>query len=670
MQLNPQQRAAVEQIDGPVLVLAGAGSGKTRVITERIRHMLASGIPADAILALTFTNKAAAEMRERLGGAAEGMSLGTFHGLGLRLVREFHEELGLPGQISILDQSEQNAVIRRVCSRVRTQFGQQVDLVASELSAARNEGLDAEALQNSDNEIQYTLGVLMSRYNEEKKTLGAVDFDDLIERPLTLLEHPDVLRQLRARWRYALVDEYQDTNTLQFQFLRRLMGADGNLCVVGDDDQSIYGWRGADQRNILEFERQFPSCQAIYLTANYRCKAPILDAANQLIANNRHRKEKRLTAARGDGQPVRLQIFSDNELEAEVVVQEIARLQRAGVSLDQMAILIRRSAQAPLFEAELSRRDLSFRLIGGKRTADKKAARDLFAYMQVVASDRNEIAFRRAISTPSRGIGAATIERLRGLAEAKACGIASVPSDAVESMRAPARQALDAFQQSIRAARTALQRGERPKGVLRGLLDACDYDRRLREEITNEKIALRHLADLERTLDVLESSWSDASLGASPRAKLNGFVNRMTLASAQDESEEQAGRVTLSTIHGVKGLEFERVWVVGIEEGSLPTQRSIDANEPAEIEEERRLLYVAMTRARDHLVLSRSEEHVRGERRAYRIPSRFLHELIDCGLVEEQLSEPPKRDQTELKQDHAALMERLAKLGISVPSSS
>ena len=670
MQLNPQQRAAVEQIEGPVLVLAGAGSGKTRVITERIRHMLASGIPADAILALTFTNKAAAEMRERLGGAAEGMSLGTFHGLGLRLVREFHEELGLPGQISILDQSEQNAVIRRVCSRVRTQFGQQVDLVASELSAARNEGLDAEALQNSDNEIQYTLGVLMSRYNEEKKILGAVDFDDLIERPLTLLEHPDVLRQLRARWRYALVDEYQDTNTLQFQFLRRLMGADGNLCVVGDDDQGIYGWRGADQRNILEFERQFPNCQAIYLTANYRCKAPILDAANQLIANNRYRKEKQLTAARGDGQPVRLQIFSDNELEAEVVVQEIARLQRAGVSLDQMAILIRRSAQAPLFEAELSRRDLNFRLIGGKRTADKKAARDLFAYMQVVASDRNEIAFRRAISTPSRGIGAATIERLRGLAEAKACGIASVPSDAVESMRAPARQALDAFQQSIGAARIALQRGERPKGVLRGLLDACDYDRRLREEITNEKIALRHLADLERTLDVLESSWSDASLGASPRAKLNGFVNRMTLASAQDESEEQAGRVTLSTIHGVKGLEFERVWVVGIEEGSLPTQRSIDANEPAEIEEERRLLYVAITRARDHLVLSRSEEHVRGERRAFRIPSRFLHELIDCGLVEEQVSEPPKRDQTELKQDHAALMERLAKLGISVPSSS
>ena len=670
MQLNPQQQMAVEQIEGPILVLAGAGSGKTRVITERIRFMLRSGIDASSILALTFTNKAAAEMKERLGGGAEGMSLGTFHGLGLRLVREFHQELGLPGQISILDQGEQNSVIRRVCNRVRTQFGQQVDLVASELSSARNEGLNAEMLQNSDNEIQYTLGILMARYNEEKKILGAVDFDDLIELPLKLLnERPRIHQLLRKRWRYALVDEYQDTNTLQFEFLSKLMGSDGNLCVVGDDDQSIYGWRGADQRNILDFEKQFPRCRALYLTANYRCKKPILDAANQLIARNRHRKEKVLQAARGDGSPVRLQIFADNELEAEVIVQEIARLKRAGTRLDQMAILIRRSAQAPLFEAELSRRELSFRLIGGKRTADKKAARDLFAYMQVIASDRHEIAFRRAISTPSRGIGATTIERLRDLAAQQGKGIAAVSGEAVESMRAPARQALNDFQQSIRAARRELHAGVGPKRVLQSVLEKSGYITRIREEISNEKVALRHLSDLERTLDLIESSWSDSALGNTPGAKLNAFVNRMTLASAQDESDEHQGRVTLSTIHGVKGLEFERVWVVGIEEGSLPTQRSIDANEPSEIEEERRLLYVAITRARDHLVLTRSEEHVRGERRAFRLPSRFLHDLDGCGLIEESLNEPPKRDETELKQDHDALMERLAKLGISVPGS-
>jgi DNA helicase-2/ATP-dependent DNA helicase PcrA len=372
-----------------------------------------------------------------------------------------------------------------------------------------------------------------------------------------------------------------------------------------------------------------------------------LDAANQLIARNRHRKEKVLQAARGDGSPVRLQIFADNELEAEVIVQEIARLKRAGTRLDQMAILIRRSAQAPLFEAELSRRELSFRLIGGKRTADKKAARDLFAYMQVIASDRHEIAFRRAISTPSRGIGATTIERLRDLAAQQGKGIAAVSGEAVESMRAPARQALNDFQQSIRAARRELHAGVGPKKVLQSVLEKSGYITRIREE----------------------SNWSDSALGNTPGAKLNAFVNRMTLASAQDESDEHQGRVTLSTIHGVKGLEFERVWVVGIEEGSLPTQRSIDANEPSEIEEERRLLYVAITRARDHLVLTRSEEHVRGERRAFRLPSRFLHDLDGCGLVEESLNEPPKRDETELKQDHDALMERLAKLGISVPGS-
>jgi len=671
MQLNPQQQAAVEQIEGPVLVLAGAGSGKTRVITERIRYMLRSGVNAQSILALTFTNKAAAEMRERLGQASEGMSLGTFHGLGLRLVREFHDELGLPGQISILDQSEQNSVLRRVCSRVRTHLGRQIDLVASFLSSARNEGLDSESLKDSDDDDHYALGLLMERYNEEKRILGAVDFDDLIDLPLKLLDdHPQVLAQLRKRWRYTLVDEYQDTNTMQFQFLSKLMGPSGNLCVVGDDDQSIYGWRGADQRNILDFERQFPGCTAIYLTANYRCKSPILDAANQLIACNRHRKEKILTAARGEGSPVRLQVFADNELEAEVVVRDMARLARAGIHLDEMAILIRRSAQAPLFEAELGRRELNFRLIGGKRTADKKAARDLFAYMQVIASDRNEVAFRRAISTPSRGIGAATIESLRTLADSQGKGIAAVSSSEVESMRAPARQALDSFQADILAARRELKAGTSPKKVLRSVLDSSNYDDRVREEISNEKALLRHLADLERTLDLVERSWSNASLGNSPRAKLNAFVNRMTLASAQDESADKKGRITLSTIHGVKGLEFDRVWVAGIEEGSLPTQRSIDSDDLGEIEEERRLLYVAITRARDHLVLTRSEEAVRGERRAMRIPSRFLHDLEGCGIVQEDIEELPQRDSTELKQDHAALLERLAKLGISVPGSS
>jgi DNA helicase-2/ATP-dependent DNA helicase PcrA len=448
------------------------------------------------------------------------------------------------------------------------------------------------------------------------------------------------------------------------------MGERGNLCVVGDDDQSIYGWRGADQRNILDFEKHFPNCTSIFLTANYRCKAPILDAANTLIAKNRHRKAKTLTAARGEGSPVRLQVFSDNELESEVVVRDIARLARQGVALNQVAILMRRSAQAPLFEQELGRRELNYRLIGGKRTADKKAARDLFAYLQVVASDRNEIAFRRAISTPSRGIGATTIERMRAQSETTRQGIAQVAPETIDNMRAPAREALSAFQESIQAARSALERGTDPKTVFTTLLDANQYQERLSEEINNEKVLLRHRDDLDRTLDLLQKSWSDPTLGKSPRAKLNGFVNRLTLASAQDEANEGKGRVTLSTIHGVKGLEFDHVWVVGIEEGSLPNQRCLDSGDLREIEEERRLLYVAITRARDHLILTRSNEAVRGERRAHRLPSRFLIDLEGAGVLEEDIAELPKRDAVEVKQDQSALMERLAQLGVQLPGAN
>ena len=453
---------------------------------------------------------------------------------------------------------------------------------------------------------------------------------------------------------------------MQFQFLAALMGSSGNLCVVGDDDQSIYGWRGADQRNILEFERRFDGCRAIYLTANYRCREPILRAANILIRKNRHRKAKELTAARGAGEAVRLQVFADNELEAEVIVREIARLKRAGHRLDEMAILVRRSAQAPLFESELGRRDLPFRLIGGKRTADKKAARDLFSYMQVLASDRNEVAFRRAISTPSRGIGATTIEKMRAHAALRGQGVAAVPATVIDNMRAPARQALTEFQSSVREARAALRRGADVREVMNSLLAASAYRERLREEIENEKVLSRHMADLDRTIDLLAAAWSDPQLGNSPGAKLNAFVNRMTLASSQDEAAEERGQVTLSTIHGVKGLEFEHVWVAGIEEGSLPNQRSLDAGDMREIEEERRLLYVAITRARDHLVLSYAEEHVRGEKRAKRIRSRFLHDLIDAGLVEEHLDTPPPRDDVETKQDYAALAARFAAMGITL----
>jgi DNA helicase-2/ATP-dependent DNA helicase PcrA len=523
-------------------------------------------------------------------------------------------------------------------------------------------------LEASDDDDHHALGLMMTRYQAEKAALGAVDFDDLIELPAQMLaEHPAILATLQRRWRYGLVDEFQDTNTLQFALISRLMKASGNLCVVGDDDQSIYGWRGADQRNILEFERHFPATTAILLTQNYRCKAPILRVANSLIAQNRRRRPKTLEATRGPGEPVRLQRFADNELEAEVIIQEIARLLRTGTAPNQIAILMRRSAQAPVFEAELARRSVAFRLVGGKRMADKKAARDLFAYMQVIGSDRNELAFRRAITTPSRGVGAVTIEKMRLIATQRGCGIAAVSSTELGDVRAQNRVAIDEFQASIKRARSRLDSGDPVVAVLNEMLAANQYRARLGEDISSAKAQARQSDDLDRTLEMLHSSWSDPKLGVRPGAKLNTFVNRLTLASGQDDGVERGDEVVLSTIHGAKGLEFDHVWVVGIEEGSLPVQRIIDDGDPGELEEERRLLYVAITRARDHLTLSYSEEIVRGERRSLRLPSRFLAELADAGLSEEVIGEAPRRDTVEVAQDRAALMARLAELGVALP---
>jgi len=674
VQLNPQQAEAVATIEGPLLVLAGAGSGKTRVIAERILEMLRRKIPAQKILALTFTNKAAGEMRarveQRAGRAANDLTISTFHSLGLRIVRQYAQALELREPVQILDESETRSILRRVCARTQTALGRDIDRISAAMSEARNEGLSAQALQASDDDLAYALGLLMARYDEEKRMLGGVDFDDLLLLPLKLLRADgEPAKELKARWSHALVDEYQDTNTLQFELLRRIFGRTGNLCVVGDDDQGIYGWRGADHRNILHFESHFDGCRCILLTANYRCRAPILAAANQLIAKNRQRRAKELVAARGDGPPVRLQVFSEGDLEADVIVTEIARLVRRGSPADQFAILVRRAAPVPAFEAELARRKLPVRLIGGKRTADRKASRDLFAYIQVVTSDYNEVAFRRAITTPARGLGATSLETLARVAAEQEIGVAKVGAEHLPKVRPSARQALQDFQESIATARRSLLQGKRPGPVLRTLLDASAYSERIGEEIKNDRAAGFHLQNLERVIDMADKAFDDPSLGSKPLSKLNAFVNRMNLAASQDENEEHSAKITLSTIHGVKGLEFDHVYVVGLEEGSLPAQRALDGGDAREVEEERRLLYVAATRAREHLTLSRAATRAVGEYTRERLPSRFLADLAGLPIVEELIGEPTQRDDVEAAQDYDALRQRMAALGVALPGA-
>lgn len=667
MKLNPEQMRAAAHRHGPLLVLAGAGSGKTRVITERIAGMVDDGIPPEQILALTFTNKAAQEMRARVslrtGKKSKGLFLSTFHSLGLSLIQEFARELGFSGRVSVLDESEHRTVIRRILARVRSpHFGADVDRVSASIAEARLEGLNSEILRNSEGDALADLGLLMERYQDEKAELAGVDFDDLIHLPVRLLrEHDGPRSQLHKRWPYILVDEFQDTSKSQLELLRLLAGETANLCAVGDDDQSIYEWRGAAAENILHFDRNFQGCEVVTLDRNYRSRAGILSLANRVIAHNRQRKAKSLRAQRPGDARVDRYCFKDGDLEAEWVVQEIAREIRKGQAPEEVAILMRRNVQAAAFEAELARRRIPYRIVGGKRTADKKAARDLFAYLSITASGKNELAFRRAITSPPRGIGATSLDRI--VAAAGSGGdLTRVKPAAIEGLSAKAGSALGVFQAEIIQTRRAITApGARPGPIFREFLDRQGYRSRLEQELTNPKVLARQLGDLDRSLDLLEAAWSDPSLGGHPRQRLAAFVNRMMLAGAQDEAEERQEKVTLSTIHGVKGLEYDLVYVVGLEEGNLPTQSAVDEGK---LEEERRLLYVAITRARDQLILTRSAQRRQGKRQVERIPSRFL---LEAGGEDEYIDTALRRDDVEMKQDMSDLRKKLAALGVDMP---
>ncbi len=656
---------------GPLLVLAGAGAGKTRVLTERIAGMIADGIPAQQILALTFTNKAAGEMRERVrlrsGEKAKKLTLSTFHSLGLRLVQEHAQVLGFAGQVSVLDESEQRALLRRVLSRVKQSiFGNDTDKASQAISEARSEGLDAAALQSSESDAVYALGLILERYQEEKAELAGVDFDDLIHLPIRLLrDHDESRAKLQKRWPYLLVDEFQDTSVNQLRFLQLLAGETGNIMVVGDDDQAIYEWRGACAENILNFHHHFPGADVVTLDQNYRSRAGILDVANRVINYNRRRRQKTLKACQPGEAEVQRRCYQNGDLEAEVVGQEIARVIRQGTPAEAIAVLMRRNIQAAPFEEELARRQVPFRLVGGKRTADKKAARDLFAYLSVTGSGKNELAFRRAITTPARGLAATSLDRIVASSGAVGGDLLRVQAASVEGLAAKRAQVLSDFQQLILRARQMISApGAEPGAVFRQILNEVGYRQRLEQEITNPRLLARQLGDLDRTLDLLNSTWRDPALGSHPRQRLIGFVNRMLLAGAQDEADEDQGKVTLSTIHGVKGLEYSRVYVVGLEEGHLPTQGAID---DGNLEEERRLLYVAATRAEDALCLSRAATRMQGKREVERVPSRFL---IETGLAEVFVDEPVRRDDVEMKQDMVALKARLAEQGIHMPDWS
>jgi superfamily I DNA/RNA helicase len=647
--LNAAQHEAVTTTEGPLLVLAGAGTGKTRVITYRIAYLLQRGVPPQSILAVTFTNKSAREMRERVAAllgkagasSAKGLTLSTFHALGARILRGEAGELGLRPSFGIHDGSDQLSLLRGILREIRG-AAETADAagVLAEISRAKNRfQLPEELLDRAQDDREHLVARAYLRYQEQLRSLNCVDFDDLILLPVLLFQSsPEVRDRYRRRFRYILVDEYQDTNGAQYRFTLALTNPERNLCVVGDDDQSIYGFRGAEMEKILGFERDFPGARVVKLEENYRSSGSILALANAVIAANCGRRPKELRSTLGQGVPVDWVRAASAEAEVDCVLRRIQELDlHERLAHEEIAILLRSVVQARPFEEKLRLRRIPYTLIGGQSYFDRKEIRDAIAYWSIANNPRDDLSLLRVINFPRRGFGAQTIEKLDGFArqrglpllealEAAARGEAELPP------RARAEGA--ALVAALRRAGEAFERGDCVQAC-RALLEEVGYAGALHEIYTDPLTLKARWGAVEELLASVER-WQKENRGEPFAA----FLGALAL-DAKDErgNEEKRRGVSLMTLHSAKGLEFPVVFLVGLEEDILPHRKAVAEGERA-IEEERRLFYVGITRARRRLVLTGALSRVLWGRSSSRLPSRFLTEIEDRGLFRKEAYDP------------------------------
>ncbi len=644
--LNPAQREAVEHGTGPLLVLAGAGSGKTRVITHRIARLIELGAPPRAIVALTFTNKAAAEMRERvasmsrkpdersrgLRGAASGLTISTFHAFGLTVLGREREALG--GPFTIFDQGDQTSLIKQLMRAAGADRAYDAQAVLARISNAKNAFLSAEQMPEGD-PYDEIAKLLFPRYQAALRQYRALDFDDLVCEVARLWQRdPAALARWQEKVLYVLVDEYQDTNRAQLELLRLLAGDRKNVCAVGDDDQAIYGWRGADVRNILDFEHHFPRARVIKLEENYRSRAPILAVANAVIARRTDAKwRKVLFSQREGGEKVALAVASTPEIEATWVGREVRRLVREeGVRPREIAVLYRSNAQSQHVEAALREQGVAHRVVGGAQFFERKEVKDVLAYMKLALNLADEISLRRVINNPPRGIGEASLEKLALSAATRGWSLwQSVErADGLDDLPNAAREGCRALSQVIAGARRELASARPPSEVARSMCDQVKFDADIDTSAQSPAAAAKRRANVEGLLGTLARREQREGPG---NDGLAAFLRALTM-DLETESDEPGDVVTLSTLHGSKGLEFEVVFLIGCEEGYLPHARTIDTRATdageagaADLEEERRLFYVGITRARERLILSRARSRVLRGKATPRTPSRFLLEI-------------------------------------------
>ena len=629
--LNKEQQEAVQCTEGPLLILAGAGSGKTRVLTYRIAHLIEDcGVNPWNILAITFTNKAAGEMRERVdrivGYGSESVWVSTFHSACVRILRRYIDRLGYDTNFTIYDTEDQKTVMKDVCRRLELDSKLYKErAVLSVISNAKNEYISPNEFQlqvRGDFRMEKMAQAYLE-YQKELKKNNALDFDDLLVKTVELFQScPDVLESYQERFRYIMVDEYQDTNTVQFKLISILAKKYHNLCVVGDDDQSIYKFRGANIKNILDFEEVFPDAKVVKLEQNYRSTKHILDTANAVIAHNRGRKEKALWTENGEGEPVFFQQFQTGYDEAEYITGEIRKKVRRGeAEYKDFAILYRTNAQSRLFEEKFLYANIPYKLIGGVNFYSRKEIKDVLAYLKTIDNGKDDLAVRRIINVPKRGIGNVSLNKVQNYAEDMGMSFFEALEDA-EHVPGLGRAAIkiQPFVTLIHELRLRLA-DMRLEELIEEILDRTGYSQELKDEDTDEA-----KARLENIDEFISKAVSYEEGEEHP--SLSGFLEEVALVADIDSLEESDNRVLLMTLHSAKGLEFPYVFLAGMEDGLFPSYMSIAADNPVEeIEEERRLCYVGITRAMKELTLTCARVRmIRGENQ-YNNISRFIREI-------------------------------------------
>ncbi|MFK3771476.1 DNA helicase Rep [Pseudomonas xanthosomatis] len=645
--LNPRQQEARDYVGGPLLVLAGAGSGKTSVITRKIAHLIQNcGIRAQYIVAMTFTNKAAREMKERVAtllrpGEGRGLTVCTFHNLGLNIIRKEHERLGYKPGFSIFDESDIKALLSDIMQKEYS-GDDGIDEIKNMIGAWKNDLiLPPEALEKARNPREQTAAIVYTHYQRTLKAFNAVDFDDLILQPVKLFqEHPDVLERWQNRVRYLLVDEYQDTNASQYLLVKMLIGMRNQFTVVGDDDQSIYAWRGARPENLMLLKEDYPSLKIVMLEQNYRSTSRILRCANVLIANNPHAFEKQLWSEMGVGDEIRVIRCKNEEAEAERVAMEILTLHlRTNRPYSDFAILYRGNYQAKLIELKLQHHQVPYRLSGGNSFFGRQEVKDLMAYLRLLVNPDDDNAYLRVINVPRREIGSTTLEKLGNYSTERGISMyaASDEMGLGEHLDARYTERLQRFKHWLDGVRHKVAL-EDPIAALHEMIRDIDYENWIRQQTASDKAAEFRISNVWFLVEALKNTLEKDEEGEMTIEDAIGKLVLRDMLERQQEEEENAEGVQMMTLHASKGLEFPYVFIMGMEEEILPHRSSIEADT---IEEERRLAYVGITRARQTLAFTFAAKRKQYGEIIDCTPSRFLDELPPDDLAWEGLDDAP-----------------------------